>query len=80
MSLVLSICVGCHLIRLHRLRTLFSWCLTEALNQRGETFDGIVALGTKIDVLRVMASLSADQELSKLCDENESYNIRESVK
>jgi len=80
MSLVLSICVGCHLIRLHRLHTLFSWCLTEALNQRGETFDVIVALGTKIDVLRVMAFLSADQELSKLCDENESYNIRESVK
>ena len=61
------------LIRLRRLRTLFSWCLTEALNQRGETFDGIVALGTKIDVLRVMASLSADQELSKLCYVNESY-------
>ena len=75
MSLALSICVGCRLIRLRRLHTLFSWCLTEALNQRGETFDGIVALGMKIDILRVMAFLSADQELSKLCDENESYNI-----
>ena len=52
----------------------------EALNQRGEAFDGILALGAKIDVLRVMASLSADQELSRLCGENESYNIRESIK
>ena len=59
MSLVLSICVGCHLIRLHRLHTLFSWCLTEALNQRAETFDGIVVLGTKIDVLRVMGGVGS---------------------
>ena len=59
---------------------LLSWCLIEALNQRSEAFDGIMALGTKIDVLRVMASLSADQELSRLCGENESYNIRESIK
>ena len=81
MSLAPSICVNeCRLICLHRLRTLCSWCLTEALNQHGETFDGIVALGTKIDILRVMESLSADQELSKLCNENELYNIRESVK
>jgi len=57
-----------------------SWCLTEALNQRGEAFDGIMALGTKIDMLRVMASLSADQELSRLCGEIESDNIRESIK
>ena len=77
MSLALSICVGCHLIRLRRLRTLFSWCLTEPLNQRGETFDGIVALGTKIDILRVMCRPGA---FYKLCDENELYNIRESVK
>ena len=79
MNLVLSICVGCRLICLRRLRTLFSWCLIEALNQCGETFDGIVALGTKMDVLRVMASLSADQELSKLCDENEYKRVRQMV-
>ena len=71
MSLVLSICVGCCLIRLRRLHTLFSWCLIEALNQCGEAFDGMVALGTKIDVLRVIVSLSADQELSTFCDGNE---------
>ena len=79
MSLVLSICVGCRLIHLRRLCTLFSWCLIEALNQCGEAFNGIVALGTKIDVLRVMASLSADHELSKLCDGNEFYSKRKSI-
>jgi len=56
---------------------MLSWRLKEALNQRSEAFDGIMALGTKIDVLRVMASLSADQVLSRLCDDNE---IRESIK
>ena len=80
MSLAHSICVGCRLICLCRLRTLFGWRLTEVLNQHGETFDGIVVLGTKIDVLRAIPSLSVDQEPSKLCDENELYNIRESVK
>ena len=59
---------------------MLSWCLIEALNQHGESFDEILALGTKIDLLRIMASLSADQELSRQCGENESYNIRESIK
>ena len=68
MSLVLSICVECRLIRLRRLCTL-SWCLIEALNQCGEAFDGFNPISTLLKMLSTIPVTSCEAELnfSALC-------------